>query len=119
MNMTGGFRRIIAGAVLAVAAPTVLALPVAQASPDPCNPVVVGTVTDSINGYLNRHPDVNQALIDINNNPPGQVGDAYDDYFDRHPDVASELRALKGPLSNLNCLNDALPPQVVNALLAL
>ncbi|MGV0635442.1 hemophore-related protein [Mycolicibacillus trivialis] len=118
MILAAELRRVLAGAV--VAAPLLLAVPVAHAAPaDPCNPAVVRTVADGINGYLARHPDVNQSLIDINNEPPGQVSEGYHGYFDAHPDVAAELRALRTPLHDLQCVNTALPPQVVNALKAL
>ena len=110
----------LAAALIGLATP-VVGTPVAGAHPpaDPCNPATVAAVSNSINGYLNRHPDVNQSLIDINNQSPGNVNSAYMDYFVDHPDVANELRALKGPLSDLQCVNTSLPPQVVNALLAL
>lgn len=116
-----GVRRGFAGALVSLAVPAVIALPVASARPpaDPCNPVTVAAVSNSINGYLDRHPDVNQSLIDINTQSQGNLNSAYMDYFADHPDVANELRALKGPLSDLQCVNTALPPQVVNALLAL
>lgn len=118
---TKGARRGFAAALASLAVPAVIALPVANAHPpaDPCNPATVTAVTNSINGYLNRHPDVNQSLIDIDNQSPGNASSAYLGYFADHPDVANELRALKGPLNDLQCVNKSLPPQIVNALLAL
>ena len=113
--------RMLVGGLAAAVAPAILTLPTAGARPslDPCNPVVVDSVAGSISGYLDNHPDVNQSLIDINNEPPGQVSDGYHSYFDDHPSVATELRALRGPLHDLQCVNTSLPPQVVNALKAL
>lgn len=109
-----GLRRIIATALVGVAAPAVMALPVASVA----NASTCDSAVSAVNGYLDRHPDVNQSLTDINNENPGQVRDAYTTYFDNHPDVASEMRALKGPITSLNCTNE-LPSQIVNALAAL
>src|SRR5271167_2639635 len=55
-RMSATFRSILAGGLLTAAAATVIALPVANAAP--CNE----TVGNSINSYLQRHPDLHRQL---------------------------------------------------------
>jgi hypothetical protein len=85
---TGGLRRrglygLLAGGLLTATAATVIALPVAGAAP--CNQ----TVGDSINSYLQRHPDVHaqlQARSQAEGDGPNVI-----DYLNRHPDVRQHL----------------------------
>jgi hypothetical protein len=78
--------RLFAGGLLAATAATVIALPLAAtAGAAPCNQ----TVGDSINSYLQRHPDVKQDLSNrsqAEGGGPDVIG-----YLGRHPDVRQHL----------------------------
>jgi hypothetical protein len=81
--MSTTFRSILTGGLLTVAAATLISLPVANA--DPCNQ----TVGDSINSYLQRHPDLHQQLQNrsqAEGGGPDVIG-----YLNRHPDVRQHL----------------------------
>ena len=79
--------RLVAGGLLATAAAAMIALPVAgtaSAAPQ-CNQ----TVGDSINSYLQRHPDLHQQLqnrSEAEGGGPDVIG-----YLNRHPDVRQHL----------------------------
>ncbi len=81
--------RLVAGGLLATAAAAVIALPVAAVAPKanaaPCNQ----TVGDSINSYLQRHPDLHQQLQNRSEAEGG--GPNVLDYLNRHPDVRQHL----------------------------
>ncbi len=90
-STTGDVRRrglygLLAGGLLTAAAATVIALPVAgTANAAPCNQ----TVGDSINSYLQRHPDLHQQLqsrSQAEGDGPNVI-----DYLNRHPDVRQHL----------------------------
>jgi hypothetical protein len=79
--------RLPAGGLLAAAAATVIALPMAAttgAAPQ-CNQ----TVGQSIDQYLQRHPDLHQQLqnkSEAEGGGPDVIG-----YLNRHPDVRQHL----------------------------
>jgi len=75
---------LLAGGLLSATAATVIALPVANADP-PCNQ----TVGNSIDSYLQRHPDVKQELQSKSQAEGG--GGNVIDYLNRHPDVRQHL----------------------------
>lgn len=79
----GGF---LARGLLAATAATVLALPLADvAAAAPCNK----TVGQSIDSYLQRHPDLHaqlQAKSEAEGGGPNVI-----DYLNRHPDVRQHL----------------------------
>jgi hypothetical protein len=79
-----GLFRLLAGGLLTAAAATVVALPVANADPG-CDQ----TVGNSINSYLERHPDVKQRLSSQSQAEGG--GPNVLDYLNRHPDVRQHL----------------------------
>ncbi|BAX94633.1 hypothetical protein [Mycobacterium shigaense] len=78
-----GLYGLLAGGLLAATAATVIALPVASAAP--CNK----TVGDSVNTYLQRHPDLHQQL-QARSQAEGDGPNAID-YLNRHPDVRQHL----------------------------
>jgi len=86
--MTGSARRglygLLAGGLLTVTAATVIALPVANAAPQ-CDQ----TVGNSIDAYLQRHPDLHQQL-QAKSQAEGGNGNVMD-YLSRHPDVRQYL----------------------------
>jgi hypothetical protein len=83
MRMSTTFRSILAGGLLTAAAAAVIALPVANAAP--CNE----TVGNSIDSYLQRHPDLHRQLEAKSEAEGG--GPNVIDYLNRHPDVRQHL----------------------------
>ncbi len=82
--MSTTFRSILAGGLLAAAATTLIALPAANADPG-CDQ----TVGNSIDSYLQRHPDLHdqlQARSQAEGGGPNVI-----DYLNRHPDVRRHL----------------------------
>jgi hypothetical protein len=75
---------LLAGGLLAATAATLIALPAANADPG-CDQ----TVGNSINSYLERHPDLHQQLI-AKSQADGSGGNVLE-YLNRHPDVRQHL----------------------------
>jgi hypothetical protein len=75
---------LLAGGLLSATASAVIALPVANADPQ-CNQ----TVGNSIDSYLQRHPDLHQQL-EAKSQAEGDGGNIMD-YLNRHPDVRQHL----------------------------
>ncbi|WP_232315482.1 MULTISPECIES: hypothetical protein [Mycobacterium] len=73
-----------AAGLLGVIASAVIAVPVAQADP-PCNQ----TVGNSIDQYLQRHPDLH-AQLQARATAEGDNGNVIE-YLNRHPDVRQHL----------------------------
>jgi hypothetical protein len=83
-----GLYGLLAGGLMAATAATVIALPLAgtaNASP-PCNNQTVG---NSIDSYLQKHPDLHQQL-QAKASADGGNGNVMD-YLNRHPDVRQHL----------------------------
>ena len=76
---------LVAGGLLSVVAPAILAMPVAQA----CETTAGQTASEQIQGYLDRHPDVRATL-------QSQAGSGTDliDYLNRHPNQRQLLITL-------------------------
>ncbi|UXA06740.1 hypothetical protein KXD96_00760 [Mycobacterium sp. SMC-2] len=79
-----GRSRALAGGLLAATAATVIAFPVANAAPQ-CDQ----TVGQSIDSYLQRHPDLHRQL-QAKAQAEGGNGNVID-YLNRHPDVRQHL----------------------------
>jgi hypothetical protein len=77
-----GLYGLLAGGLLSASAATLIALPVANAECDQ-------TVGNSINSYLQRHPDLHQELQARSEAEGG--GPNVLDYLSRHPDVRQHL----------------------------
>ena len=75
---------MLAGGLLTAAASAVIALPAANAAPQ-CNQ----DVGQSIDSYLQRHPDLHQQL-EAKSQAEGGNGNVLD-YLNRHPDVRQHL----------------------------
>ncbi len=81
-----GLYGLLAGGLLTATAATMIALPLAGiANADPCNQ----TVGQSIDSYLQRHPDVKASLSAKSQAEGG--GPNVMDYLSRHPDVRQHL----------------------------
>jgi hypothetical protein len=87
-NTVGRGRRglygLLAGGLMTATAATMIALPVANANPQ-CNQ----DVGQSIDSYLQRHPDLHQQL-QAKSQAEGGNGNVMD-YLMRHPDVRQHL----------------------------
>ncbi|MCV7379761.1 hypothetical protein BST11_16840 [Mycobacterium alsense] len=79
-----GLFGMVAGGLLGAAAAALISLPVAAADPG-CNQ----TVGQSIDSYLQRHPDLHQQL-QAKSQAEGDGGDVIA-YLNRHPDVRQHL----------------------------
>jgi hypothetical protein len=79
-----GLYGLLAGGLLTATAATLIALPAANAYPG-CDQ----TVGNSINSYLERHPDLHQQLI-AKSQADGSGGNVLE-YLNRHPDVRQHL----------------------------
>ena len=77
-----GLYSLLAGGLLSASAATLIALPVANAQCDQ-------TVGNSIDSYLQRHPDLHQELQARSEAEGG--GPNVIDYLNRHPDVRQNL----------------------------
>jgi hypothetical protein len=82
-SMRRGLYGLLAGGLLTASAATLIALPVANAA---CDGQTVG---NSIDSYLQRHPDVKQRLSSQSQAEGG--GPNVMDYLNRHPDVRQHL----------------------------
>jgi hypothetical protein len=81
-----GLFRLLAGGLLTAAAATVIAVPMASTANAQCEGDTVG---NSIDQYLQRHPDVKQRLSSQSQAEGG--GPNVIDYLNRHPDVRQHL----------------------------
>ncbi|MCV7195653.1 hemophore [Mycobacterium angelicum] len=105
-------RRGLLAALIAGALPGVwLALPSgtpsAQSATDPCAASevarTVGSVAKQTGDYLDAHPETNQAMTAVLQQPGGpQSLGSLKSYFDTHPKVASDLQGLSQPLTTLS-----------------
>jgi hypothetical protein len=80
-----GLYGLLAGGLLSAAASTLIALPLAS----PANAQCDQTVGNSIDQYLQRHPDLHQQLqarSEAEGDGPNVI-----DYLNRHPDVRQHL----------------------------
>jgi heme-binding protein len=93
--------------VAALSLPALMAGPSATAAPDPCAASevarTVGKVAANTGSYLDSHPETNQALTTISQQPAGpQSLAALKSYFDANPEVAKDMQQLQQPLISLS-----------------
>ncbi|MGO9927843.1 MAG: hypothetical protein ACLPLP_17400 [Mycobacterium sp.] len=85
-----GLYGVLAGGLLSTTASLVIALPAANADPQQqCNTTVGETASQTLQSYLDRHPDVKQELTAKSQAEGG--GNSVIDYLNRHPDVRQHL----------------------------
>ncbi len=85
-----GLHAVIAAGLLSAAAPVAIALPAASA--EPCNRTVGESASQTVQSYLDRHPDV-KAQLTAKSQADGGNGSVID-YLNRHPDVRQALITL-------------------------
>jgi len=103
-----GLYGMFAGGLLAFGSAAIV-VPVASASPatpDQCTQSGIATTASSVSAstaaYLAAHPQTNQELTDIAQQPSGQAQQAFQAYFDRNPQVENELQAINQPATDLS-----------------
>lgn len=85
-----GLHGLVVGGLLSVTASAMLALPTASADPgQQCNTTVGQSASQTVQSYLDRHPDVRQQLTARSQAEGGS--DNLIDYLNRHPDVRQHL----------------------------
>ena len=119
------FVRTALGAVAAGGAVTLALVtgPAAGAAPDPCAASsvakTVGAVATNTGVYLAAHPETDQALTAISQQPPGPQSVAMlKAYFDSNPEVATDMQRLPQPLATLSgrCRLPVTLPQMLGLL---
>ena len=81
---------MVAGGLLSALAAAAIVLPVANADPQQqCDTTVGQTASQTLQSYLDRHPDVKQELTDKSQAEGGSNNVL--DYLNRHPDVRQHL----------------------------
>lgn len=81
----------VAGSISVLAA-AMIAVPVADADPQPCNTTFGQTSSEQVQNYLNKHPDV-KAEITARSQASGS-GTNLVDFLNKHPDVRQALITL-------------------------
>lgn len=116
---------VLTAAALAGGVTAVLAVPSATASKDPCTASevarTVGTVVKSAGDYLDAHPEVNQAMTSVLQQPPGpQSVGTLNAYFGANPKVQTDLQGIAEPLTSvsLTCKLPVSLPQVLGLMQA-
>jgi hypothetical protein len=85
-----GLYGLVAGGLLSATPSMVIALPLASADPQQqCNTTVGQTASQTVQSYLDRHPDVKAELTAKSQAEGG--GNNVIDYLNRHPDVRQHL----------------------------
>ena len=109
--MLPGSRSFVLGAVAATAAggaaAAALFVPTASAATDPCAASevakTIASVATGTGSYLDAHPQTNQALTAISQQPAGpQTLMTLKAYFDANPQAGKDLQALQQPLTSLS-----------------
>ena len=89
-SLRRGLYGLLAGGMLSATASVLIALPTANTAN--ADPSCSETVGNSINSYLQRHPDVKRELAGKSEAEGG--GSNVLDYLNRHPDVRQRLITL-------------------------
>ena len=99
-----GLYGMFAGGLLAFGSAAIV-VPVANAAPDNCSQSGIATTSSSVSAstaaYLAAHPQTNDELSQIANQPSDQAEKAYQVYFDRNPQIENELQAINQPATDL------------------
>jgi hemophore-related protein len=96
---------MLAGGLLAFGSAAIV-MPVANAAPGNCSQSGIAATASSVSAstaaYLAAHPQTNQELTDIAQQPAEQADQAFQVYFDRNPQVENELQAINQPATDLS-----------------
>lgn len=82
-----------------------IATPTAASQPAPCTAAglaeTVSRVAGDAGNYLNRNPDVNQAVTGAGSETPEQAQTSLRGYFVTHPQQYNDLKGIAQPLTDL------------------
>lgn len=102
---------------------TLLQTPSATAAPDPCAASevakTIARVATDTGSYLDAHPQTNQTLTNISQQPAGpQTLVSLKTYFDANPQAAKDLQGIQQPLTSLSsrCKLPISLPQVLGLM---
>jgi hypothetical protein len=85
-----GLHGLVVGGLLSTVAAAVIAVPPANADPgQQCNTTVGQSASQTVQSYLDRHPDVKAELTAKSQSEGGSSSVL--DYLNRHPDVRQHL----------------------------
>lgn len=109
MKMSTTMRRGIGGAfatcLLGGAAAATIALPAANAQPDPCTASGYATtasgVLNAAGGYLAGHPGANDVLTAAASQSPAEAEASVRSYFEANPNEYLDLQNIVRPLTDL------------------
>jgi len=109
---TAALRRRLLGVLTATAlggatAVVLLSAPSAVGASDPCAASemarTIGNVARSAGDYLDGHPETNQAMTTVLQEPAGpQSVNSLETYFDANPKAASDMQTIALPLAGLS-----------------
>ncbi|ORB84312.1 hypothetical protein B1987_11475 [Mycobacterium kansasii] len=83
---------LLAGGLISAVVAALITLPAANAAPQQCNGTVGQSASQTVQSYLDRHPDV-KAELQAKSAAEGGNGSLID-YLNRHPDVRQALITL-------------------------
>ncbi len=127
---TATLRRRLLGALTATGlagatAVVLLSAPSAVGASDPCAASemarAISNVARSAGDYLDGHPETNQAMTSVLQQPAGpQSVNSLKSYFDANPKAASDLQTIASPLAGLSsrCQMPISLPQVLGFMQA-
>jgi hemophore-related protein len=113
-------RRAAGCGLLAGLVATVIAAPMASATPD-CSAAgvasTVSSVTGSANQYLSNHSGANAVVTAAKNEPRPQAATDLRNYFTAHPQEYVELRGILAPIGDTQqqCNTTVLSPDLQSA----
>ncbi len=98
---------VLTATALGGAALVASAVPSAVGASDPCAASemarTIGSVAKSAGDYLDSHPETNQAMTNVLQQPAGpQSVNSLKSYFDANPKVAGDLQTISQPLTALS-----------------
>ncbi|ORV13489.1 hemophore [Mycobacterium celatum] len=114
---------VLTATALGGAALVASAVPSAVGASDPCAASemarTIGSVAKSAGDYLDSHPETNQAMTNVLQQPAGpQSVNSLKSYFDANPKVAGDLQTISQPLTALStrCKLPISIPQVLGLM---
>jgi heme-binding protein len=103
-------RRVLVGAIGAVAVAGALCVGAGTAAADPARPAnctagdvagVAAGVAASLSTYLFTHPDVNGFYTGLQDRPKDQIRDDVQNYFNANPQEQADLESIRQPLVDI------------------
>jgi heme-binding protein len=113
---------LFAMSTLGAGVAAIIAVPTANSQPGRCSAAglanTVSGVTGAAGGYLDSHPETNDALTRAGSQTPGEAEATLREYFGTHPQEFNDLRQIARPLTDLRAeCNQSVSPGQISALL--